>query len=482
MSSGNLCEQSNLKVDIDSQNTSAISNEEISYITPSQLVIPHSGKIKKKGNACYCLNIMQNYGNLHLFNNDDKSYFSKIQLIEFNDHFDELLEKGKSDLNEYAKLQEAKLIPSDSFWHQRFYYYSKFSEGILMDNECWWSVTPEIIAEYIANLAGKEAVVIDGFCGSGGNVIQFSRLCKKIYAIDIDQYKLDICKNNCNVYGCRDNIEYIHSDFLLMENSPIFKDKADYIFLSPPWGGVKYKNNEVYNIKTLMTPNIYDIIRVSLKISKRIMFYLPRTLQLEDLFEIVNEILNKDPSTATDRLFFDVHLLQSAHKIKALLIIFGNCIGTTVTESDLSEFIKFKYKDISDVELKTLKVIAKILGNYKFLQAENYFYKIYGAEDYDDLPSQLIKYFYSDVFNVQEKNKFRSYGYNPKKHKNDKNNRERNNNNVNSNDSKCNDRKYERNSESKKSKENQTEHKEKNNKNKWSLQMINEIHIEFLPL
>jgi trimethylguanosine synthase len=35
----------------------------------------------------------------------------------------------------------------------------------------WWSVTPEELAAYIANLC-VDKVVVDGFCGSGGNVIQ----------------------------------------------------------------------------------------------------------------------------------------------------------------------------------------------------------------------------------------------------------------------------------------------------------------------
>ena len=64
----------------------------------------------------------------------------------------------------------------------------------------WWSVTPEIIAEYTAKLA-KKCTVIDGFCGSGGNVIQFSKYCSKVYAIDI---------TNKEIYG-------IHLDKIVRE-------------------------------------------------------------------------------------------------------------------------------------------------------------------------------------------------------------------------------------------------------------------------
>jgi hypothetical protein len=94
--------------------------------------------------------------------------------------------------------------------------------------------------------------------------------------------------------------------------------------LSPPWGGTKYKDSDIYNIKELMTPSIYDIIKVSLNISKNIIFYLPRTLLLEDLFEILSSILNIQDSGKGNRIFLDVHILKSEKKIKALLIIFGH--------------------------------------------------------------------------------------------------------------------------------------------------------------
>ena len=125
----------------------------------------------------------------------------------------------------------------------------------------WWSVTPEIIAEYTAKLA-KKCTVIDGFCGSGGNVIQFSKYCSKVYAIDIDPKKIEICKNNCKVYNCKNNIDFIEYDFLKIEEYKPIKVKADYIFLSPPWGGINYKNSDVYSIKASMTPDISEIIKV----------------------------------------------------------------------------------------------------------------------------------------------------------------------------------------------------------------------------
>ena len=71
-----------------------------------------------------------------------------------------------------------------------------------------------------------------------------------------------------------------------------------------------------------MTPDIHDIIRTSLDIAEKIIFFLPRTLDLNELFEIIEKIL-KEKGKTTDQIFFDVHVLNSANKIKALMIIFG---------------------------------------------------------------------------------------------------------------------------------------------------------------
>ena len=71
-----------------------------------------------------------------------------------------------------------------------------------------------------------------------------------------------------------------------------------------------------------MTPNIYDIIRTSLEIAPKIIFFLPRTLNLNELCEIIDTVL-KEKGLNSEDIFFDVHVLKSANKIKALMITFG---------------------------------------------------------------------------------------------------------------------------------------------------------------
>lgn len=52
------------------------------------------------------------------------------------------------------------------------YYYLKF-----LFLESWYSVTPEVISKQIAERCSCY-LLVDPFCGAGGNVIQFAMTCE----------------------------------------------------------------------------------------------------------------------------------------------------------------------------------------------------------------------------------------------------------------------------------------------------------------
>ncbi|KAF3657273.1 putative 3-hydroxyacyl-[acyl-carrier-protein] dehydratase FabZ-like [Capsicum annuum] len=61
------------------------------------------------------------------------------------------------------------------YWFQRYDLFWRYDQGIKMDEEGWFSVTPEQIAVRHALRCGG-GVVIDGFAGVGGNAIQFATM------------------------------------------------------------------------------------------------------------------------------------------------------------------------------------------------------------------------------------------------------------------------------------------------------------------
>lgn len=53
------------------------------------------------------------------------------------------------------------------YWRFRHSLFDKFNEGIMLDEESWFSVTPEALAYRLA-VECKTNVIMDGFCGTSG--------------------------------------------------------------------------------------------------------------------------------------------------------------------------------------------------------------------------------------------------------------------------------------------------------------------------
>ena len=69
---------------------------------------------------------------------------------------------------------------SKKYWHQRYRLFSKYDEGIKIESEeSWYSVTPEKIAQHLAERCRGD-IIVDGFCGVGGNSIHFAKTCMKV--------------------------------------------------------------------------------------------------------------------------------------------------------------------------------------------------------------------------------------------------------------------------------------------------------------
>ena len=164
----------------------------------------------------------------------------------------------------------------DKFWSQRRRLFTLFDEGIRLDKESWYSVTPEAIANHIsAHLVGnrEDAIVLDPFCGCGGNAIAFAKMerVKLVVCVDKDQEKLKMAASNASIYNVpKEKMVFVHDNagrvLSLYENLNLVrrpvdcridgnKDKTksfkiggiellpetiDCVFLSPPWGGMDY--------------------------------------------------------------------------------------------------------------------------------------------------------------------------------------------------------------------------------------------------
>ncbi|KNA23952.1 hypothetical protein SOVF_020440 isoform B [Spinacia oleracea] len=190
--------------------------------------------------------------------------------------------KSFSNNNDYEfQPVEEYYVDITKYWCQRYLLFSKFDDGIQMDEEGWFSVTPEAIARHHASRSGG-GTVIDCFTGVGGNAIQFAKTSKHVIAIDIDPKKIDYAHHNAAVYGVEDRIDFINGDSF----SVAPKLKAETVFLSPPWGGPDYLKVKSYDI-TMLQPYdgqfLFDTFKATASL---IIMFLPRNVDVVQLAQL----------------------------------------------------------------------------------------------------------------------------------------------------------------------------------------------------
>ncbi|KAK1440296.1 hypothetical protein QVD17_06121 [Tagetes erecta] len=182
-------------------------------------------------------------------------------------------------INESQALISPKV---KKYWLQRYSLFSRYDEGIKMDEEGWFSVTPEEIAVRHAQRSVGGGVVVDCFAGMGGNSIQFAALGYHVLAIDIDPKKVEMAVNNTKVYGVDSYIDFIVGDFLQLAPSL----KGNVAFLSPPWGGPSYKMTENFTLNLLKPVDGHTLFQAAQRITPNIIMFLPRNVDVCEVEEL----------------------------------------------------------------------------------------------------------------------------------------------------------------------------------------------------
>ena len=109
--------------------------------------------------------------------------------------------------------------------------FSRWEQGIRVDDEGLMSATPEALAlELVQGLSGR---VLDGSCGVGAMAIAAARVGCRVTACDLSAQRLEMARHNASLYGvplkllCQDVLEAVKGEF-------------DALILDPPWGGRDY--------------------------------------------------------------------------------------------------------------------------------------------------------------------------------------------------------------------------------------------------
>jgi len=193
-----------------------------------------------------------------------------------------------------------EMPPSLQKWFpRRHQLFSQYDNGCLLDDVGWFSVTPEKIADQIAERCRCD-VVLDAFCGVGGNAIAFAKTCERVIAIDNSPVRLALARHNAAVYGVADRIEFFLGDYISFARSYAqlaagsgTKRKIDVVFLSPPWGGPEYNKpadgeeesaeRKAYHLDAIAPVHGKELFELSRAITPNVAYYLPRHVDLVEV-------------------------------------------------------------------------------------------------------------------------------------------------------------------------------------------------------
>ncbi|TFY77690.1 hypothetical protein EWM64_g6324 [Hericium alpestre] len=257
---------------------------------------------------------------------------------------------------------DASQVPEhlQKYFSQRYRFFSLYDEGCLLDEEGWYSVTPEAVANQIADRC-RCTTILDAFCGVGGNAIAFAKTCERVIALDTSATRLALARHNAVIYGVEDRIEFVLADYLDFARSQRSNTKArkiDVVFLSPPWGGPSYLSGNTsppsgeegddaaveqivnahpeYSLSSIQPVHGRELVQLTRQITPNIALFLPRNTRLEEISELAdggspgpqgpkNGKKHKGSEDAGEMIEIEEEWM--GNKLKALTCYFGGLVA-----------------------------------------------------------------------------------------------------------------------------------------------------------
>lgn len=170
-----------------------------------------------------------------------------------------------------------------------------------MDEEGLYSLAQQEIMDQITSRI-KGVRVLDAFCGVGGSAIGFARAGRQVLTVDINASRLEMAKFNAELFSVAESIEFRRADILTVLDS----EKADTVFLDPPWGGPSYSNQKEFLLEHFF-PDGKLLLEKSFAAASEVVIRLPKNFRFEDLASL------QKPAHIQKNLFHDKLLHYTAY-------------------------------------------------------------------------------------------------------------------------------------------------------------------------
>lgn len=252
-----------------------------------------------------------------------------------------------------------------SFINKRRYLFSKYDQGIKLDEESWYSVTPESMGEYLAERVNEvfpdqEVNVLDAFAGCGGNIIQFARACTKVYGCEIDQTKINYCHHNCSIYGVT-NYKVCLKDYLKSTAKDFDNNKINAVFLSPPWGGVGYTQMDKYKFE-YMHPNFNDTLTKSLEFSGNLILFIPRNTDVKEICSVLSIYAEKMNSMGRkNEIAIEIERLGHQAGATSVLVVYTGELAR-VNNEEICQHLCDHYLNLPTEQESAIECVSNLLA------------------------------------------------------------------------------------------------------------------------
>lgn len=198
-----------------------------------------------------------------------------------------------------------------------------------------------MIADQIAERCRCD-VVLDAFCGVGGNAIAFARTCERVIAMDNDVTRLKIARHNALYCGVADRIEFVLCDYVQWAREYASragdKEAIDVVFLSPPWGGDTRSSAVLttggpeylsfggkYPLKAVEPIPGDELFRLTARITPNIAYFLPRNVDVDEVGALAASL--GTPQDGREKEWVEVEEEWVGDKLKAVTAYYGGLVA-----------------------------------------------------------------------------------------------------------------------------------------------------------
>lgn len=94
-------------------------------------------------------------------------------------------------------------------------------------------------------------------------------------------------RHNARIYGVEDRIEFIVGDALDVLSH--INEHIDVVFVSPPWGGPDYIQNEQFQLAWI-EPSIELVFQHARRLTQNVAMFLPRNTSIDDVLHLCSSI------------------------------------------------------------------------------------------------------------------------------------------------------------------------------------------------